>query len=228
MDVFDAIASRRSIRKFKAEPVSRELVRRILGAAIRSPSAKNSQPWEFFIVDGAALEDLKKANVAAFNAGRFPRSEVPQVTFQGIYRERQIELAVRLFRLMGIKREDKDKRKEWEQRGFRYFDAPAAIFLTIDRSVDSTMTFLDMGAVMQTICIAATGLGLGTCIEDQGAMFPDLVRNQLGLPASKRIVICIAIGYPDQDFPANKLETTREPVRNLATWVDRAREGGTW
>ncbi len=220
MDVFEAVASRRSIRKFTPEPVSRSLLREIIEAATRAPSAKNAQPWEFIIVDGKPLEDLKKANVEALTAGDFAQSEVLQVPFQGIYRERQVDLAVRLFQAMGIEREDEAKRNDWQERGFRFFDAPAAIFLAIDKSIDSDMTFLDVGAVMQSICLVATGSGLGTCIEDQGAMFPEVVRKHTGVPASKRIVICVAIGYPDPEFPANKLKTPREPVDNVITWVN--------
>jgi hypothetical protein len=43
-------------------------------------------------------------------------------------------------------------------------------------------------------------------------MYPEIMRRFIGIPESKRIVISISIGYPDWDFPANKLETVREPV----------------
>ena len=36
---------------------------------------------------------------------------------------------------------------------------------------------------------------------------------------SKKIVIAIAIGYPDWDFPANAVETEREPVEAITTWI---------
>jgi len=81
---------------------------------------------------------------------------------------------------------------------------------------------MDIGALMQTICLAALHHGLGTCIEDQGTMFPDVVRKFTGMPDSKRIVISIAIGYPDWDFPANKLESRREPLENVVTWCGDA------
>jgi nitroreductase len=71
---------------------------------------------------------------------------------------------------------------------------------------------------MQSICLAALSRGLGTCIEDQGVMYPDVIRRFAAVPESKRIVIAIAIGYPDWDFPANKVETAREPVDSITSW----------
>jgi nitroreductase len=88
----------------------------------------------------------------------------------------------------------------------------------VDRSLDDGYTLFDIGAISQTICLAALKYGLGTCIEDQGIMFPQVVRKFTSIPDSERIIIGIAIGYPDWDFPANELETEREPVENIARW----------
>lgn len=83
------------------------------------------------------------------------------------------------------------------ERGFRYFDAPAAIIILVDKSLTENGPLLDIGAVIQTICLAALNYGLGTCIEDQGVMYPEVLRELAGIPESKRIIISIAIGYPD-------------------------------
>ena len=61
--------------------------------------------------------------------------------------------------------------------------------------------------------------GLGTCIARQGVYYPDVLRKIAGIPESKKIVIAIAIGYPDWDFPANAVETDREPAEALTRWV---------
>ena len=46
-----------------------------------------------------------------------------------------------------------------------------------------------------------------------------MLRKIAGIPESKKIVIAIAIGYPDWDFPANAVETDREPAEALTRWV---------
>jgi len=219
MDVIEAIRSRKSIRLFKPATVPQEVLREILEVSVRAPSALNTQPWEITVVTGEALENIKKGNLEMLSLGATPQPDTQRKPYSGIYRQRQIDLAIQIFRLMGIAREDKEKRADWQKRGFRLFDAPAAIILSIDRVLDgSAMSILDIGALMQNICLAALHYGLGTCIEDQGVMFPWVIREFTGIPESKRIAVCIAIGYPDWDFPANKLESGRELLEKNVSW----------
>ena len=223
MDIVEAVRSRKSIREYKPDPVPKEILREILDISICSPSALNTQPWEITVVTGEILENIRKGNIEMLNSGAKPNPEIPHKPFEGKYRQRQVDLAIQIFNLMGIAREDKERRAEWMQRGFRLFNAPAAFILSKDKSLDeSAVSLLDIGAIMQTICLVALNYGLGTCIEDQGIMFPEVVRKFTGIPESKRIVMCIAIGYPDWDFPANKLETNREPVDSIVTWCGNA------
>ena len=223
MDIVEAIRSRKSIRGYKTDPVPGEVLREIIDIAIRAPSAMNTQPWEVTIITGEVLDKIKKDNIEMVNLGVTPHPEAPHMRFEGEYRQRQVDLAIDIFKLMDITREDKEKRAQWALRGNRFFDAPAAIILSMDKSLDdSAMSFFDIGAIMQTICLAALKHGLGTCVEDQGVMFPEVVRKHTGIPESKRIMMSIAIGYPDWDFLANKLETTREPVDSVITWCGDA------
>jgi len=223
MDIVEAVRSRKSIREYKPDPVLKEILREILDISIRSPSTMNTQPWEITVVTGEILENIRKGNIEMLNSGAKPNPETPYKPFEGKYRQRQVDLAIQIFNLMGIAREDKEKRAEWIQRGFRLFNAPAAFILSRDKSLDeSALSLLDIGAITQTICLVALNYGLGTCIGDQGIMFPEVVRKFTGIPESKRIIICIAIGYPDWDFPANKVKTNREPIDSIVTWCGNA------
>lgn len=223
MDIVEAIRSRKSIRGYKPDQVPKEILREILEIATHAPSAMNTQPWEITVVSGEVLDNIRKGNIEMLDSGVKPHPEVAYKPFEGKYRERQVDLAIQLFQLMGIGREDKEKRAEWAQRGFRFFDAPAGIILSIDRSlIDSTkgelMALMDIGSLSQNICLTALKYGLGTCINDQGIMFPQVVRKFTHIPESKLMCICIAIGYPDWNFPANKVETSREQLENVVTW----------
>jgi len=218
MDVIEAIRLRKSIRGYKPDPVPKEVFSEILEIAIQSPSTLNTQPWEITVVAGEVLDNIKRGNIEMLTAGTLPNPDVLVQPFEGVYRERQVGLAKQIFGLMDIAREDKEKRSQWMGKGFRFFDAPAAIIISVDRSLAESYTLFDIGAISQTICLAALKYGLGTCIEDQGIMYPDVVRRFVGIPDSKRIIIGIAIGYPDGDFPANKLESMRDPVSTIATW----------
>ncbi|TKB27535.1 nitroreductase [Desulfopila sp. IMCC35006] len=220
MDIIEAIGKRKSIRDFKDDPVPQNVLREILEISCRAPSAMNTQPWEFTVVAKDTLDSMRQAAVDKLTAGEKPRSEhcVAGWPSDSVYRLRQIELAKSLFQLMDIKKEDADKRSQWIERGFRYFNAPAAIIICVDRMLAEGTPIFDIGAVTQTICLTALHYGLGTCIEEQGVMYPDIVRKFCNITEIKQIVIAIAIGYPNWDFPANRLETPRESVDTVTRW----------
>ena len=221
MDVIEAVKKRKSIRGYKPDPVPKEVLEQILELASHAPSAMNTQPWEFIVLTGDVLESVRQSNVALLNSGTPPNPEhvVAGWPRESIYRQRQVNLAKQLFQLMDIPREDREKRAKWLERGFRYFDAPAAIILSTDRCLGESGPLLDIGAVIQTICLTALHFGLGTCIEDQGTMYPEVLRKYVHIPEPKRIIVAIAIGYPDWDFPANRVESGREPIKNATTWL---------
>jgi nitroreductase len=220
MDILEALRTRKSIRGFRPDPVPRAVLSEVLEIASRAPSAVNSQAWEFFVLGGDVIEKIRRANVEKVRSGALPSPEYRMMGWprDSVYRRRQVALAKQLFQLMGISRDDQEGKRNWMERGFRFFDAPAAIIIAVDRSIGENPPLLDLGAVMQSICLAALSLDLGTCIEDQGVMYPEVVRSLTGLPDAKRIIVSIAIGYPDWDFPANRVETPREPVDRTTTW----------
>jgi nitroreductase len=221
MDITEAVKKRKSIRGYKPDPVPKEILEQILDLASRAPSAMNTQPWEFTVLTGDVLETIRRSNVELLNSGTTPNPEHVVVDWprESIYRQRQVDLAKQLFKLMDIPREDKEKRAKWMERGFRYFDAPVVVIISVDRCLSESGPLIDIGAVMQTIGLIALQFGLATCIEDQGVTYPQVLREYARIPDSKRIIMAIAIGYPDWDFPANKVETEREPIDNITAWL---------
>ncbi len=219
MEILEAIQNRKSIRDFKPDPVPRELLEKILKTSLRAPSGVNKQPWELAVLAGPVLEKVKEKNAEEFLGGqKGHKSFGSGIGRDTVYRERQVDLAIELFRLMGIAREDKEKRAQWTGRGFNYFNAPAAIILLADECLPLQRVLLDIGALMQTICLTALAYDLGTCIEGQGVMFQDVLRKFGGIPENKQIVTSIAIGYPNWSFPANEIETPRENLENISLW----------
>jgi nitroreductase len=220
MEIVEAIRTRKSVRAFKPVPIKKEIVKGILQIATRAPSGTNTQPWEFFVLAGEVLEKVKQVNVEHLKSGTPPN---PEISFaisnpDTVYQKRRVEITKQLFQLMEIPRGDTEKRMQWLERGFRFFDAPVAIIISVDRLLSEEGPLMDIGAVMQTICLTALNYGLGTCIEYQGVMYPEVLRKYAGIPESKRILAAIAVGFPDWDFPANKFESTRELVDNITSW----------
>jgi nitroreductase len=220
LNLIDAILNRKSIRDFKPDPVPKEILKKILEIASRAPSAENTQPWEYTVITGIVLGKIRQANIEKLNSDAPIH---PDLVHKGwppgsVYRRRQVEIAKQLFQRMEIPRENTEKRAQWMERGFRYFNAPAVIIVSVDRSLPKHRPLFDIGGVAQTICLAALEYDLGTCIGNQGIMYPDVLSRLAGIPASKRIEISISIGYPNWDFPANTVSSPREPLEKTTTW----------
>ena len=221
MNIIEAISTRKSIRDFTADPVPQHILKKIIEIASRAPSAENSQPWEFTIVTGDILDTIRKANIEKLKskAPRHPDLPAKGLPRDSVYRRRQIEIAKQLFGLMDISREDLENRNRWMELGFRYFNAPAAIIISMDQSLHYPRPIFDIGSITQNVCLAALHYGLGTCIANQGISYPEVLHEFAKIPESKRIIIAIAIGYPNWDFPANKVVSNREPIENITTWI---------
>lgn len=221
MDFDTVIKERRSIRGYKPDPVPRKVLEEIIALATRSPSSMNTQPWHFWVVTGEPLERIRKGNTERMLAG-VPQSREFRThgNYEGIHRQRQIEVAVQLFEAMDIERNDKEKRHDWVMRGFRQFDAPACVVMTYDKDLqNSDIAPFDTGAVVNSLVLAAWSRGLGCVINSQGIMQSPVVRENTGIPDDQIIQTCVAIGYPDFSFPANNVITKRSPVEEVARFV---------
>ncbi len=220
MEFDEVIRSRRSIRGFLPKPVPRALVREVLELAMRAPTSLNTQPWNFYVVAGEVLDRIRKGTVERNLAG-VPDSREFRMGpgYEGAHRERQIEIAKQLFAAMGIERHDKEKRQDWVLRGFRQFDAPVSIVVTYDRSIHgSDIAPFDCGGVVNALVNAAWSRGLGCVINSQGIMQSPVVRAEAGIPDDQVIQICVAMGWPDESFPANAVVSRRKSVDEAAVF----------
>lgn len=216
----DVIQQRRSIRGYLNKPVPKALIREVLALAMRAPTSYNTQPWNFYVVTGEVLERIRAGNVERTLAG-VPDSREFRTgpDYAGPHRDRQIGVAKQLFAAMGIERENKAKRHEWVLRGFRQFDAPVSIIVTYDRSIEgSDVAPFDCGGVVNAIVNVAWARGLGCVINSQGIMQSPVVRAEAGIPDDQMIQTCIAMGWPDESFPANAVVSQHKPVDEAATF----------
>lgn len=221
MEYEEVVLGRRSIRGYKPDPVPRELIEEILGLAMRAPSSMNTQPWNFHVITGEPLDRIRAGNTERNLAGvaqsREFRTGEP---FAGKHRERQIGVAKQLFSAMGIARDDMQGRQDWVLRGFRQFDAPVCIIVTYDRELaGSDDTPFDCGAVANALVNAAWSRGLGAVINSQGIMQSPVVREHAGIPEDQVIMKSIALGWPDESFPANAVVSERKSVAEAAVFV---------
>jgi nitroreductase len=221
MEFDEVVLSRRSIRGFLDKPVPRALIAEILELAMRAPSSMNTQPWHFHVVAGDVLDRIRAGNVERNLAG-IPHSREFRLgpEYAGAQRARQVEIAKQLFGAMGIAREDRQGRQDWVLRGFRQFDAPASIIVTYDRALHgSDIAPFDCGGVVNCLVNAAWSRGLGCVINSQGIMQSPVVRAEARIPEDEVIQTCVAIGWPDERFPANAVVSRRKPLGETAVFL---------
>ncbi len=217
----DVIRGRRSIRGYKPDPIPRALIEEIIALAMRAPSSMNTQPWNFYVISGEPLNRIRAGNTER-NISGVPQSREFRTgrAFEGKHRERQIGVAKQLFGAMGIERDDKAGRQDWVLRGFRQFDAPVCIIVTFDKELqDSDDAPFDCGAVATALVNAAWSRGLGAVINSQGIMQSPVVREHAGIADDQVIMKSIALGWPDETFPANAVVSERKSVDEAAVFV---------
>lgn len=221
MEYDDVVMGRRSIRGYQQKPVPKRLIEEILELAMRAPSSMNTQPWNFTVLTGAQLDKIRAGNTERNLAG-VPHSREFRIgkAFEGQHRERQVGVAKQLFAAMGIAREDAEARQDWVLRGFRQFDAPVCVIITYDRELaDSDDTAFDCGAVTTALVNAAWSRGLGAVINSQGIMQSPVVREHAGIAEDQVIMKAVAIGWPDDTFPANAVVSERKSVADAARFI---------
>lgn len=227
MELLKAINIRKSTRGYKTKVVPKKTLVAILRIASRAPSGVNCQPWEFYIIRGRALENLRRACLEAHRKGEPKNPDVPVFKLKGIapkldavFDERRTALGRQIFSLLGISKEDKEAQAKWVEKMVRFYDAPAVIVIGVDRGLKDEWPLLDIGFVSQNILLAAQEYGLATCVMRAIVDYPSLLRKIAGIPDGKRIILGIAIGYEDPEDPVNRLRTEREFIERIVRFVE--------
>ena len=213
LSLADALRSRRSVRGFLDKPVPEETLKAIFELAQLAPSNCNIQPWKVFVASGEVRDELRRRMVEKVTAGvpMEPDFEPNAGKFSGVYRQRQVDCAVELYNNMGIARDDKPGRMRAQLRNFELFDAPHVVFIGMEREFGPTVA-LDVGMYIQSLMLAMTAHGVGSCAQGSMRYFPNDVREIFGEPASTAILVGISFGYEDPDVAANRTRVGRAPL----------------
>ena len=210
MNVIDALRARYSCRAFKPDPVERETLRGLLEVALRSPSWANSQPWEIHVAGSGPGGAIREGFLENSRKGVPPRPDVPRP------KEWTPEIDRRREELYtGVSRLGEDVGKRFGELNRLFFNAPAVIYLCMDRHLTAWSVF-DLGALSQSIMLAAVERGLATMPAVNLVLYPDVIRRELGIPEGLSVVFGIAIGYADPAEPINRFRTERKPADGIS------------
>ncbi len=220
MEAIECIKTRMSIRKFKPDLVPKNMLTEIINTAQRSPSYKNSQPWEVVIVSGKKKEELSNLLIRLLEEGKAPEPDIPEASsWPPDIEERINEHMKKRGALLGIDLNSPEIKKKSKVANFRFYGAPHGIFIFQDSSL-SEWSIFDAGLFAQSLMLAARAHGLGTVPQAFLTDYSLEVKQFLGIPESKRLVLGISIGYPDMENPINAYRTTRVETDKILRWVE--------
>ena len=177
----DAIYNRRSIRKYKPDEVSIDILNKILDAGRVAPSGKNKQPWKFFVYGGEKKEELLAAMQSGMNRERKGEALLP-ASHLGL---------PDAWNTLRIMKEAPVVVMVLNTSGKSPFDD-----ITADERVTEIVDTLSIGAAVENMLLRAEGLGIGTLwIANTCFAYPELIKY---MNTEKQLVGAIALGYANE------------------------------
>lgn len=216
--IFDeVVASRRSLRAYLPQAVDKQTLEQVFSVALRAPSNCNTQPWLVHVASGESLEKPRAEMSSRFMAGEMSMDFPYDGVYEGVYKQRQHGSAQALYDAVNVTREDKAARHQQFMRNFIFFDAPHVAFLFLPEPF-GLREAADLGMYAQTLMLAMTAHGLGSCPQTALSFQVDFVRETLGIDAGNKLLFGISFGYPDPDAPANTCTTERAALADVVTF----------
>lgn len=208
--VSEAIRNRCSVRAFGSDPVPVKVLREVLQLAARSPSGGNVQPWRVYVLGGQELSRFCARMQVRLQAGEPDPEEYPiyPPNLKEPYRDYRFDIGQRLYRTLGIEREDRAGRQRWFARNFAFFGAPVGLFCFVDRCMGKAQ-WADLGMFLQTLMLLLEERGYGSCAQEAWALYHRTVTEFVGSPDDWMLFCGMAIGKPDAQAPANHLDSPR-------------------
>jgi nitroreductase len=205
------VIQRRSVRAFLPDPIPRATLDDIFAAAQLAPSWCNVQPWRVAITEPPVTAQLA-AELQAAAKSQLPHAEVPfPLDYPEPYKKHRQACGVALYQAMGIARDDKAKRYDAWLRNYALFDAPHVAIVACDRRL-GPYAYVDVGVWLGYVLAAAAERDVDTCPMASVAAYPEVLRARLPIADTDVILFGIVFGRADEEAPANRCRTTREPT----------------
>ena len=218
MHVSDAVRTRISVRNFLPTPVANETITDLLERSARAPSGGNVQPWRVYVLNGDATSRFL-AHVQSRSEPETPAYAIYPNNLKEPYRSNRFKMGEDMYALLNIPRTDKPARLAHLSRNFRFFDAPAAFFCFVDKTMGPPQ-WSDLGMFLQTFMLLAEEAGLNTCPQEAWANKAEAVASFVQPPDELMLFCGMAIGHANPQAPVNDLVTDREPLASWTTFID--------
>jgi nitroreductase len=209
--VFEVVKNRRSIRKYKPDPIPQQKLECLIEAARWAPSGENAQPWRFVIV-----EDKEKIKALGSIAGMADRRQFSAEFAAG-------ETAKRLKKIKDPKKRQKVMEKLTGGHVSSFLENAPLVIIVCGKKDVWDLPY-DCSAAIENILIMAVALGLGTCWVESPVMDvrdEEKIKAMFEIPKSIKVLTAIAVGYPDE----NPKPRPRLPQEDLVFYEVFGRKG---
>lgn len=203
MDLFDAITSRASVRRYTDDPVDRDALTKVLEAAVRAPNAENLQPWRFVVVqDRRTIERIGRHSQMGAKALFSPQRQALDERFAGLPEEKRKALV-----------------EDMATGRFFSFIGRAAVVIVVLADTSEGYAVHSASAAIENICLAAHGLGLGACwtmVATGDATIEQRIRQEVGRPEDNwEVAGIITLGHPAR----TPKPRPRRPLVDVVDWI---------
>ncbi len=206
MELYEAIRSRRSVRKFTGEIIPDDKILKLLEAAHWAPTASNRQPWHFIVVRRSGLDRMFEIMDRSFGERV---AEVGRET-----------LAERISDLPIPVDPSGDKVKGLNEFYRTFGGAPVAVVVYVEKMADPWLwknNLYDAAAAIENLLLAAWAEGVGSCWMTGPLQKKEPeIRSFLGIPDDKEIVGIVPLGVPAH----HPKIPPKEDVRKKITWFE--------
>jgi len=216
MDALKTIRERRSSRAFQPVSVPREKIEEILRLTVNAPSANNLQPWEFVVVMDEEKDRLSRRLLKAYkekqiSCGSGAVKPLPKAT-----RQRGVNTLESMKTY--VDRIGASVDSFVNEGSCNFYGAPVAIIICLDDCF-SARQMVDVGAAVGYLVLAAQASGLATCPIGLITDYAEEIKDLLNIPENKKVVIGVALGYPDRENPMSQFRSSRASLSELVRWI---------
>jgi nitroreductase/NAD-dependent dihydropyrimidine dehydrogenase PreA subunit len=193
----DFLCGKRSVRRYRKEPIPEKVIREILEVGSLTSTASNRQDWSAAILSGRGVREVASELVSFFlSLIRLANNPLVKFFLRFTYLREQIKRTGRISRY-------EEKLAEFEKGGDPFFShAPVVVVLTYPRS---NRRFGQANCVLagQAMMYYAQSLGIGSCVNGFLVSVLNLRRRlgkKIGIPGSRKAGVAFALGYSDVEY----------------------------
>ena len=226
------VRSRRSVRDFDSREIDDKVLKEVLDDAKWAPSWCNTSPYYIVMARGEQKDRIKEKLLAKYDnamaakgifgklglwlSGGAPDGDYNnQLEYTPELNVHRKNCGFGLYDLLGIKKDDLEKRNLQVRRNFEFFGAPVVFFVFVQGDM-SVFSPLDTGFYLQTLLLSAHARGLGTCAQGALATWKSPIVDEFkDIPAGYKLICGISMGYAS-DHVINTYNPGRRDVKGIA------------